>query len=214
MKRQPPAFLERLVGRLLPRASREHVLGDLAERYSSRALYIIDAGRTIPFVVGSQVRRSRVLAAWAGGTAVTQVALVLLLVGIIRVSVELERGAVPPDWFLLVITFVVLFVAYLYRANAALYAQKGSSEKHALLRRIAKTERRLQLSFVPGIFLGAMPLLQMAAARMKTRTLPVLDARQLFDAMVVVILAVCIGVVEREQYRRQLRTLYKQLEQP
>jgi len=45
MRCRPPAFLERLVGRLMPASVREHVLGDLSERYRSTSQYIVDAAQ-------------------------------------------------------------------------------------------------------------------------------------------------------------------------
>jgi hypothetical protein len=58
METHPPKLIEGIVGALIPPACREHVLGDLYERYTSRAQYILDAAATLPFVIASQVRRS------------------------------------------------------------------------------------------------------------------------------------------------------------
>src|SRR5688500_1923195 len=58
MESRPPEVIERLVGLLIPPACREHVLGDLSERYSSPGQYVLDAMRAVPFVLASQVRRS------------------------------------------------------------------------------------------------------------------------------------------------------------
>jgi len=55
---QPPETLEKLVRWLVPAASREHVLGDLNERYRSPGKYLVDALCVLPFVIASQVRRS------------------------------------------------------------------------------------------------------------------------------------------------------------
>jgi hypothetical protein len=57
MEARPPALIQWLVGILTPPPCREYVLGDLYERYRSSWLYALDALRTIPFVVGSQIRR-------------------------------------------------------------------------------------------------------------------------------------------------------------
>ena len=54
----PPKVIERVVQLLMPPASREHVLGDLSERYVSPRQYLVDALRTLPFVVVSRVRRT------------------------------------------------------------------------------------------------------------------------------------------------------------
>jgi hypothetical protein len=43
MRPQPPKWLEKLVGVLLPASERETILGDLAERYSSPLRYVVDA---------------------------------------------------------------------------------------------------------------------------------------------------------------------------
>ena len=58
LNRRPPAFVDALVRRLIPPASREHVLGDLWERYRSPAHFLSDAVRALPFVVSSQIRRA------------------------------------------------------------------------------------------------------------------------------------------------------------
>lgn len=58
METRPPEVIERLVHALVPPASREHVLGDLHERYVSPRRYLMDALRTLPFVVASRVRRT------------------------------------------------------------------------------------------------------------------------------------------------------------
>ena len=57
MKR-PPVVLETIVEWLVPPACREHVVGDLSERYRSDVQYIIDALHTVPFVVASRIRRT------------------------------------------------------------------------------------------------------------------------------------------------------------
>ena len=58
MEARPRPLIEAVVGRLLPPACREHVLGDLHERYVSTGQYVLDAARTIPFVVWGQIRRN------------------------------------------------------------------------------------------------------------------------------------------------------------
>jgi hypothetical protein len=74
LEARPPELIERAVGLLVPAPAREHVLGDLAERYESPGRYLAEALRTIPFVVGSQIRRTSNFAAWP-------IAAVLMLVG-------------------------------------------------------------------------------------------------------------------------------------
>jgi hypothetical protein len=58
METRPPVVIEAVVRTLLPPAAREHVLGDLTERYTSPRRYVVDALRTVPFVIASQVRRT------------------------------------------------------------------------------------------------------------------------------------------------------------
>lgn len=55
---RPPAVMERIVRLFIPPASREHVMGDLAERHRSPRQYLADALRTVPFVIASCVRRT------------------------------------------------------------------------------------------------------------------------------------------------------------
>jgi hypothetical protein len=58
METRPPALIDAAVRLLIPPACREHVVGDLWERYSSPWQYVVDAARTLPFVVASQMRRT------------------------------------------------------------------------------------------------------------------------------------------------------------
>ena len=54
----PPKAIEKVVGVLLPPASREEVLGDLYERCTSTDQYILDALRVLPMVILSRIRRT------------------------------------------------------------------------------------------------------------------------------------------------------------
>jgi hypothetical protein len=58
MKPVPPRLAEALVGFLIPPACREHVLGDLHERYTSPIQYFIDVLATVPLVILSRIRRT------------------------------------------------------------------------------------------------------------------------------------------------------------
>jgi hypothetical protein len=58
MKTSPSPGLEALVAFFIPPACREHVLGDLCERYENPRQYIGDALHTIPLVIASRVRRT------------------------------------------------------------------------------------------------------------------------------------------------------------
>src|SRR5438132_13532205 len=58
MPSAPPRVMEAVVGFLLPPACREHVLGDLHERYTSRRHYLVDALLAVPLVIASRIRRT------------------------------------------------------------------------------------------------------------------------------------------------------------
>ena len=58
MEAGPHPLVERFVGALLPPACREHVLGDLHERFVSSRQYAHEAIWTIPFAVWGQIRRT------------------------------------------------------------------------------------------------------------------------------------------------------------
>lgn len=58
METHPPEMIAKFVRALVPPACREHVLGDLQERYVSPRGYLADALRTIPFIIASRLRRT------------------------------------------------------------------------------------------------------------------------------------------------------------
>ena len=58
MKAGPSKATELLVGWLLPPASREHVLGDLHERYTTRWRYMAEVISVVPLVILSNIRRT------------------------------------------------------------------------------------------------------------------------------------------------------------
>jgi len=58
MQGGPDRLTEFLAGVLIPPACREHVLGDLRERYESPQQYITEVMRTLPLVVVSRIRRT------------------------------------------------------------------------------------------------------------------------------------------------------------
>ena len=62
LETRPPVLIDAIVRTLIPPACREHVLGDLWERYRSPWQFVLDAAGTIPFVVASQIRRTSTLA--------------------------------------------------------------------------------------------------------------------------------------------------------
>jgi hypothetical protein len=55
---RPPALIETIVRLSIPAPCREHVVGDLWERYRSPGSFMLDAARTVPFVIASQIRRT------------------------------------------------------------------------------------------------------------------------------------------------------------
>lgn len=62
LEARPPVLIEAVVRTLIPPACREHVVGDLWERYRSPWQFALDAARTIPFVLASQIRRTSTVA--------------------------------------------------------------------------------------------------------------------------------------------------------
>ena len=58
MRAAPSKFAEAVLRLLLPPAAREHVLGDLKERYSSPRQYFHDAVSAVPCVILSRIRRT------------------------------------------------------------------------------------------------------------------------------------------------------------
>jgi len=58
MKSAPPRLLEKIIGWFIPPACREHVLGDLHERFESTWLYLRDAASAVPMVILSRIRRT------------------------------------------------------------------------------------------------------------------------------------------------------------
>jgi hypothetical protein len=61
--------LESIVGLLIPPVRREEVLGDLRERNSSPQEYLLDAMRTVPHVVASEIQRAVPLPLFCGQAA-------------------------------------------------------------------------------------------------------------------------------------------------
>jgi len=62
LETRPPVLIDAVVRALIPPACREHVVGDLWERYRSPWQFGLDAARTIPFVLASQIRRTSTFA--------------------------------------------------------------------------------------------------------------------------------------------------------
>jgi hypothetical protein len=69
MRNGPPKVIESVVAMLLPPASREHVLGDLQERYAGTRSYLSDAASAVPGAIAGRLLRTfdwHVLAREAG----------------------------------------------------------------------------------------------------------------------------------------------------
>jgi len=62
LEARPPVLIDAVVRVLIPPACREHVVGDLWERYRAPGQFVLDAVRTIPFVLASQIRRTSTVA--------------------------------------------------------------------------------------------------------------------------------------------------------
>jgi hypothetical protein len=60
-------MIDTIVRLSIPAPCREHVVGDLWERYRSPGAFLLDAVRTVPFIVASQIRRTT-----TGGAVVIQ----------------------------------------------------------------------------------------------------------------------------------------------
>ena len=97
MPYSPPPWLDRLAGLLLPPASAEHTLGDLAETSRSQADYLRQLASVLPRVVWSQVRRRATI----GGTVFNA----LLSLMALLVALGVPTGAffaAPAPWRLVV----------------------------------------------------------------------------------------------------------------
>ena len=60
---RPPVLIETIVRLSIPVPCREHVIGDLWERYRSPLSFLLDAIRAVPFIVASQIRRTATMGA-------------------------------------------------------------------------------------------------------------------------------------------------------
>jgi hypothetical protein len=98
----PPVLIESVVRLLLPAPTREHVLGDLAERYSTPGRYVGEALRTVPFVIVSQIRRT------------SQFALAPLVVLVLFQGFSTGAGRNAP-WYLTLIPVTATMVGFMLR---------------------------------------------------------------------------------------------------
>ena len=77
LEARPPVLIDAIVRTLIPPACREHVVGDLWERYRSPLRFLLDAARTVPFVIASQIRRTSTV-----GSVLIQAFLMFVGIGI------------------------------------------------------------------------------------------------------------------------------------
>ena len=115
----PPRFLEFMVGLLVPRASREHVLGDMHERYRSRLAYIADAASAVPAAIVSQIRRTT-------PTPFLLLEALVVYASFLAAAVCLRRIDGPPD-ILQVAAITVIVMAGLLIRDA--YSARGISTR-------------------------------------------------------------------------------------
>ena len=100
MTPRPPAALESVVGLFVPPLTSEHVLGDLSERYTSPRQYLLDALRTVPAVVISQIRRTSFFLLWP----------------MIGLGLTLAFGRGAEDWWpRAAIPAVITLLAFMFR---------------------------------------------------------------------------------------------------
>lgn len=99
--RIPPAVLTRLATALIPPDAREHLVGDLCERYTSPGRFIADVLRGLPFALATRIRRTTVFGLWPFLSA--------LLV------VFLGAGPAPSVWLRGLVPTFTLLIAYMFR---------------------------------------------------------------------------------------------------
>jgi hypothetical protein len=95
---RPSRWLEWLAGRLVPPASREHVLGDLAESTKSDRAYAAQLGSLLPRVLWTQIRRRATVGFILTNAVFTGIALAIALAALspsFAGSPRLIRVAIP-----------------------------------------------------------------------------------------------------------------------
>lgn len=100
VRSSPPVVIESIVGLFVPPLTREHVLGDLAERYKSLGQYALDVLRTVPVIVISQIRRTSYFPMWP-------------VIGF-GLTVAFGRGA-EAWWPSAVIASIITLLAFMFR---------------------------------------------------------------------------------------------------
>ncbi len=98
----PPRLIEKVAAFLIPRASREQVLGDLHELYSSPLKYILDVVRLVPWVISNRARSRLNRPILANrGRAMFKIGVTCLLVGMfiaLMTRLALNGLFIPADW--------------------------------------------------------------------------------------------------------------------
>jgi len=113
METRPPRLIEQAVGFFIPPVCREHILGDLYERYSSPVQYVLEALSTLPFVIASQVRRTFRLDLFVAEAAALYIAFGGASVAA-GPAYLYDRGALIPLAILVGVALMVLVLADAY----------------------------------------------------------------------------------------------------
>ena len=146
---RPPKVIERVAQLLMPPASREHVLGDLSERYVSPRQYLVDAVRILPFVVLSRVRRT------SNPPLDTAVVVLLWFWGVIWGSGEhLWLAAGIPAF----VAMSVLILLVAYRANHLEFLPPPPSDYEWAFGGVLLSQVILEITF-PALLLSTDALL-------------------------------------------------------
>jgi hypothetical protein len=147
METRPPALVERLVRLLVPPIEREHVMGDLSERFVSTRQYLFDALGVVPYVVASRIRRT---------THIVGIAFLALIFW-----VGFFQGPAQTHWIVATIPTAVAIVALLlrgaYRVPRVVTPRDAAVEIAIYAGAVGLTEALLAL-FAPHLLLGKAAL--------------------------------------------------------
>jgi len=198
---RPPAFLERVVGLLIPPACREHVLGDLHERYTSLSQYVREAIGTLPLVISSQARRNFRIELCLSEACV----LYLTFAGVVlagRASFNVEGGLLP-----LIVSLLPLRLC-LTIADAYIDPQDASPRRQRLELGVALTLGLLMHSvlrlFYPEWTLSASVVLTGTVV-----SVPMLIMLRDFFRPIRRDVATSAGAMSVDEIRRQAREQYR-----
>ena len=139
MEARPPALIEKIVGALIPTASREDVLGDLQERCTTTPRYLGAALGVVPFVIFSHVRRS------FDALKVAVQANVIFLVLRPRSIGTGAASALLMMFAPLVIALLALIVFDAFEAE--IHAEHADDAFHAALKRCSRSRMAEQFSW-------------------------------------------------------------------